>query len=120
MSPSPMLTAEQICWTPFIEPLSDLEPARRVVAAAASSMGETAPQRALAYEDLVVRDLADGEAEARERVVVLEADDATLRDMLHECLARLASESAHLEASRRTIQTLRHAERQCGTAKRAA
>ena len=120
-----MLTADEICWTPFLAPLPDPEPASpRPVAAAPRGMDEAAP---LTYEDLVIRDLADGEAEALERAAALadaladlQAQYNAQREAYHTAVGILAQVTAHLEAARRTIQTLRHAERRYGTATQAA
>lgn len=60
--------------------------------------------------DLVIQDLADGEAAALERIADLEQENAVLREMVREGLAQLARATAHLDAARHAIHALRTAE----------
>jgi hypothetical protein len=61
--------------------------------------------------DLVIFDLADGEAAAMDRVDELEHANAILRTMVSEGLRLLAHTTAQLEAARASINALRAAER---------
>ena len=57
--------------------------------------------------DMVIRDLADGEADALLRITNLECEVAIGRELLSETLRQLAQQTAHLEAARRAIAVLR-------------
>ena len=57
--------------------------------------------------DLVIRELADSEAALNDRVTELEQDNSILREMLSESLGQLVRSTAHLDAARRTIMSLR-------------
>jgi hypothetical protein len=71
-------------------------------------------------EDLVIRDLADGEAVAWARVDALIAENAALRELLSESMGQGFTLTGHLEVARRTIAVLREAERRTAPPIRAA
>lgn len=115
------LTFTDIPWTPVVD-----QP--RVVAFApgvhADALAGDASEsrRPPEYQDLVITELADGEAEALERAAALADALADLqtqynaqREAYHTAVGMLAQVTAHLEAARRTIHALRHTERQYGT-----
>src|SRR4051812_15289468 len=82
---SPMLTADEITWIPFAQSQPDTEPSPTSGCSTnLAPICDARPRRALRYEDLVIEDLADGEAAALSRVAALTAENAILRELLSE------------------------------------
>jgi hypothetical protein len=57
-------------------------------------------------DNLVIQDLADGEALVWARVRELERERTLLRDMVSEALTQLSQQTAHLTVARQRIRAL--------------
>jgi hypothetical protein len=101
-----MVEATEINWVAFQRRPS--EAVRERVAGLDSRDDWHRPQTAA---DLIIADLADGEAEAFARVAELAAEIEVLREMLSVALQQLSLSEGHLQSARAAVVSLREAER---------